>query len=82
MAIKTSGKDRRRQVLAEADRISPKHLLTLVPAISEAQTREMQASQLQLILPAALHDTYREPQQAWLMDLPGFLELVDHAATR
>ena len=62
LAVKTSCKDRWRQVLAEADRISPKHLLTLEPAISEAQTSEMQASQLQLVLPAALHETYRAPK--------------------
>ncbi|MCC6000289.1 MAG: type II restriction endonuclease, partial [Pararhodobacter sp.] len=82
LAVKTSCKDRWRQVLAEADRISPKHLLTLEPAISEAQTNEMQASQLQLVLPTALHETYREPQQAWLMDLTGFLKLVNNGARR
>lgn len=76
LAVKTSCKDRWRQVLAEADRITPKHLLTLEPAISEAQTTEMQSSQLRLVLPSALHQTYRESQQAWLQTLAGFLELV------
>lgn len=80
LAIKTSCKDRWRQVLAEADRIFPKHLLTLEPAISETQTREMQASQLQLVLPSALHKTYREPQQRWLMDMKGFLATIKERA--
>lgn len=77
LAVKTSCKDRWRQVLAEADRISPKHLLTLEPAISEAQTNEMQASQLQLVLPAPLHETYRPQQQEWLMDVGSFLAMVE-----
>ena len=41
LAAKTSCKDRWRQVLAEADRIRTKHLLTLEPAISKIQTAEM-----------------------------------------
>lgn len=80
LAVKTSCKDRWRQVLAEADRISPKHLLTLEPAISEAQTNEMQASQLQLVLPAPLHDTYRVPQRKWLMDVVGLLAMIEKRA--
>jgi hypothetical protein len=64
-------------VLAEADRISPKHLLTLEPAISEAQTNEMQASGLQLVLPASLHDTYRNAQRSWLMDIETFLAMME-----
>jgi len=80
LAVKTSCKDRWRQVLAEADRISPKHLLTLEPAISEAQTSEMQASQLQLVLPAALHETYRAPQKSWLMTVARFLTVVAERA--
>jgi hypothetical protein len=77
LAVKTSCKDRWRQVLAEADRISPKHLLTLEPAISEAQTNEMQASGLQLVLPATLHDTYRKAQRSWLMDIETFLAMIE-----
>jgi len=77
LAVKTSCKDRWRQVLAEADRISPKHLLTLEPAISEAQTNEMQASGLQLVLPASLHDTYRNAQRSWLMDIETFLAMME-----
>jgi len=36
LGVKTTCKDRWRQVLAEANRISEKHLLTLEPAISRA----------------------------------------------
>lgn len=76
LAVKTTCKDRWRQVLSEADRIPTKHLLTLEPAISLAQTDEMQSQSLQLVLPAPLHATFRPQQQAWLMSFRAFLESV------
>jgi len=76
LGAKSTLKDRWRQVLSEAERIDAKHLLTLEPGISENQTSEMQAKNLQLVVPRSLHMTYRVPQQAWLMDVNGFLELV------
>lgn len=76
LGAKSTAKDRWRQVLSEADRIPEKHLLTLEPGISGNQTREMQAKQLQLVVPASLHGTYRADQQAWLMCLADFLALV------
>lgn len=76
LGVKTTCKDRWRQVLAEADRIKIKHLLTLEPGISETQTQEMKRSKLQLVLPKGLHVTYRQTQQSDLMDLQSFLMLV------
>lgn len=76
LAVKTSCKDRWRQVLAEADRIRTKHLLTLEPAISRIQTGEMQGQGLQLVLPASLHSTYQADQRAWLMGVGDFLAAV------
>lgn len=76
LAAKTSCKDRWRQVLAEANRIRNKHLLTLEPGISIAQTDEMRRENLQLVLPAGLHATYRPEQQAQLMGFGAFIELV------
>lgn len=63
-------------MLAEADRIERKHLLTLEAAISTSQTNEMQAKKLQLVLPRGLSATYTEEQQSWLMDLSSFTALV------
>lgn len=77
LGVKTSCKDRWRQVLSEAEKISRKHLFTLEPAISEYQTEEMRQKSLQLILPSGLHATYTPGQQAWLMDLEGFLSLAE-----
>lgn len=76
LGVKSSCKDRWRQVLAEADRIEKKHLLTLEAAISKGQTDEMQSKSLQLVLPRMLHSTYSEEQQNWLMDVTAFTELV------
>jgi hypothetical protein len=76
LGSKSTCKDRWRQVLSEAQRIPHKHLLTLEPGISENQTDEMQAKQLQLVLPAPLHATYREAQKAWLMNVEDFVRVV------
>ena len=76
LGVKSSCKDRWRQVLSEAGRIERKHLLTLEAAISKGQTDEMQSKNLQLVLPRMLHSTYSEEQQNWLMDVAAFTELV------
>jgi hypothetical protein len=76
LGVKSTCKDRWRQVLSEAARIQDKHLLTLEPGISENQTNEMASNRLQLVLPRGLHDTYRESQRSWLIDLDEFIKLV------
>ena len=75
IGVKSTCKDRWRQVLSEAAKIPDKHLLTLEPGISENQTKEMQAHGLQLVLPSELHRTYTDVQQTWLMDI---YEFIDH----
>ncbi len=76
LGVKTSCKDRWRQILTEADRIELKHLLTLQPGISQHQTDEMRDHRVQLVLPRSLHDSYTAEQQSWLMDVEGFLKIV------
>ena len=76
LAAKTSCKDRWRQVLAEADRIQIKHLLTLEPGISETQTGEMNRAGLQLVLPKQLHETYKTSQRPFLIDVESLIELI------
>ncbi len=76
LAVKSTCKDRWRQVLAEADRIEEKHLLTLEPGISTNQTAEMRDKKLQLVLPKALHATYTDKQRPWLFDFRTFIDLV------
>lgn len=76
LGVKSTCKDRWRQVLAEANRIEEKHLLTLETAISSNQTEEMRAKRLQLVLPQPLHATYTSAQREWLMDVSTFVGLV------
>ncbi|WP_027591176.1 type II restriction endonuclease [Pseudomonas sp. RL] len=76
LGVKSTCKDRWRQVLAEANRIEEKHLLTLETAISSNQTDEMRAKRLQLVLPQPLHTTYTGAQREWLIDVSTFVDLV------
>ncbi len=76
LGVKTTCKDRWRQVLSEAKRIKQKHLFTLEPAISANQTSEMDAHHVRLVLPAGLHSTYSAEQQGKLSDLQYFIGVV------
>jgi len=73
LATKTTARDRWRQVLNEADRIPAKHLLTLQEGVSENQFAEMQAAQLQLVVPAGLVDAYPKSIRPHLMTLERFI---------
>ena len=81
LGVKSTCKDRWRQVLSEADRVDRKYLLTLEAAISTNQTEEMQSHQLQLVLPRSLHPTYTAGQQAWLIDVTAFTDRVRQRQT-
>jgi hypothetical protein len=76
LGVKTTCSDRWRQILAEADRIPLKHLLTLQPAISVNQTTEMLATNVQLVVPQSLHATFQPTQQEWLLNLRELLSLL------
>ena len=76
LGVKTSCKDRWRQVLSEAARIPEKHLLTLEPGISINQTNEMRANSLQLILPEQIHESYGDSQKTWLMNVQDFINVA------
>lgn len=76
LGVKSTCKDRWRQILTEADRIKKKHLLTLEAAISKNQTDEMKSKELQLVLPSVLHKTYTEEQQHCLISVYDFIQIV------
>lgn len=48
----------------------------LEPGISKNQTDEMKSKRLQLGLPQSLHETYRESQREWLMNIAEFVQLI------
>lgn len=62
--------------MAEADRIGRKHLITIEAAISENQTKEMKAKNVQLVLPREIHNTYLSSQREWLYSVEDFLKEV------
>ncbi|HHQ4519523.1 type II restriction endonuclease [Aeromonas veronii] len=76
LGAKTTCKDRWRQVLAEAARVERKHLITMEPAISENQTEQMQANNLQLVVPTTIQQTYTPQQQPQLMSFRDFINEV------
>lgn len=80
LGAKTTCKDRWRQVLSEAQRIPTKHLITLEPSISEAQTEEMRNHCLQLVIPQSIFPTFSAQQQTQLMSLSGFIALIKSKA--
>lgn len=58
VGVKTTCKDRWRQVVSEAKRIPQKHILTLQPGISTHQLKEMQDAKVTLIVPKRLQKDY------------------------
>jgi hypothetical protein len=76
LASKSTCKDRWRQILAEADRIKQKHLITIEPAISTSQTDQMKVQNVQLVVPSSLFSTFQTHQKEWLMSLSEFIQLV------
>ena len=76
LGAKTTCKDRWRQVLAEADRINPKHLLTLEAGISPVQTDEMQRSGLALVIPTPIQESYKPAQLGMISSFGEFIGLA------
>ena len=76
LGVKSTSKDRWRQVLTEADRIPGKHLCTLEPSISTRQTDEMRRHNLTLVVPEALHETYSVTQRTALLRVSDFIDYV------
>ncbi|KCZ48337.1 type II restriction endonuclease [Hyphomonas pacifica] len=73
LAAKTTCKDRWRQILNEADRVSTKYLLTLQEGVSLNQFSEMSSSGVKLVVPKKLHSKYPESIQREILSLEGFL---------
>ena len=74
LGLKTTCRDRWRQVLNEGKRVTVKHLLTLQPAMSRAQLGEMHEAHLQLIVPAPLHGGYDLPEDCRLLSVQAFVD--------
>ena len=76
LAAKTTCKDRWRQVINEADRISEKHLFTLQPTISKNQLREMTDEKVHLVVPKQYIKNYPLEYQSSIINLSQFISFV------
>lgn len=74
LGVKTTCKDRWRQVISEADRLPVKHLATLQEGVSEPQFDEMERAGIVLVVPRSLHGTYPKPVRPKLLSLERFIE--------
>lgn len=82
LGVKSTCKDRWRQILSEADRIPERHLLTLQPGITAHQMAEMQAQRVQLVIPRDLQAGYPAEWRDNLLDLGGFMALLRERQSR
>lgn len=73
LAVKTTCKDRWRQILNEADRVEDIYLFTLQEGVSVAQFQEMQQERVKLVVPLVLHDKYPKVIREHLMSLETFI---------
>lgn len=71
--LKTTCKDRWRQILNESKRIPEKHLITLQEGISANQLLEMREANVTLVVPKAFHKSYDLRTGIRLLSIDGFL---------
>jgi type II restriction enzyme len=76
VGVKTTCKDRWRQVLNEGTRVPIKHILTTQPTISSNQLGEMNAANVTLIVPNKLHREYPKERNITLLNLEQFITNV------
>lgn len=74
IGVKTTCKDRWRQVLEEAPRIPVKHILTLQPGISAKQLKEMHSRKVRLIVPKSLHKQFPKDTGVSIVSIEQFIE--------
>ena len=73
VGVKTTCKDRWRQVLNEAKRVPVKHILTMQAGISAPQLEEMTRGAVQLVVPRTLHKFYPTDAGTPLMSVSEFI---------
>lgn len=78
LAVKTTCKDRWRQILNEANRVEKIHLFTLQEGVSPQQFAEMSSENVTLVVPKPLHRKYPPQLRNKLMTLEGFIEETKH----
>lgn len=74
LAVKTTVKDRWRQILNEANRIDTSYLFTLQQGVSENQFREMQTENVKLVVPEPIHSSFPKEIRGDLYSLSSFIK--------
>jgi type II restriction enzyme len=74
--LKTTCKDRWRQILNEGKRVKEKHLLTLQEAISSDQLAEMHDANVTLVVPKPFHKGYDTSTGIRLLTVDGFIAKI------
>ncbi|NNU95407.1 restriction endonuclease [Anoxybacillus sp. EFIL] len=77
LGVKTTCKDRWRQILNEANRIKEKHLLTLQQGISPNQLDEMAEEKVILVVPKPYHSLYPAEYQDRLWTVEKFIHYAE-----
>jgi type II restriction enzyme len=76
VGVKTTCKDRWRQVLNEARRVHRKHILTVQQGISAKQLAEMRDSGVSLVVPQKLHSMYPAVDRMEVLTVRQFVNTV------
>lgn len=74
LAVKTTCKDRWRQVLNEADRINDVYLFTLQEGVSKNQFKEMKDSNVKLVVPRPIHSSFHKDIRNEILSLEEFID--------
>lgn len=78
VGLKTTCKDRWRQILNEGTRVPCKHLITMQRGISSNQLAEMVRAKVSLIVPAPLHAQYPGESPMAIKTLDDFVAYAQH----
>jgi hypothetical protein len=73
VGVKTTCKDRWRQVLQEAPNVEKKYILTLQDGISSKQVNQMVSENVQLVVPKQLHSSFSKDVHSHLWDIETFV---------
>lgn len=80
LAVKTTLKDRWRQILREANRIEEKHLLTLEDGLTDNQFAQIQDARVKLVVPEAHRRKFKEEMRVHIETLEDFIGEVSGLA--
>lgn len=76
VGVKTTCKDRWRQVVREGRRVPTKHIITMQQGISSAQLEEMREAKVELVVPRPFHGKYPPETRRQLLTLESFIEKI------